>query len=531
MVKVHCDPAQVIVNHASFRVQLPSAQKAQSPRISRLTGGALDDTARVPVVGTVPRRRRAPLVWSGRSAPGDSGATGLLQAVRTSGVRHGDDPPGATQVIPRLDPDEAPTGAIPTLPGRTPGEPLLPRMRSAGSAYDDDTDTAPHGTPAYDGEDHDDDRDGYDGGDGSDLDQDGRPKARGGVRHAYYPYRRMNLGVVLLPLRLLLGFATAYAGMSKLCDPAYFDGGERGSLVRWLSSLEPWAIAEPLHGLALQHPVGAGLLVAFLQVLVGVLTVLGLWQRLAASAGAVLAATLLVTVSWRTAPVYGMADVIFLAAWSPLIIAGAPVWSVDGKLAADAWRKLGPRAELWQLRRWVLKRGMVVATVAVGLTLLVGAMLGGAVRDADRVVVPGPGEAPRNSVPGLPLPSESGRVSGTPDASTTPEQTPSGGTSADPSETTSGPEGTEQRQTEDAGTTAPAETQGPGQAPPRQNAPQPPPQTSAGPGGDDSSGGGSGEPGGAPAPGDGGGAEEPGEDPAEGGSGGGSPKLVGGLFG
>ncbi|MEU0746995.1 hypothetical protein ABZ476_11185, partial [Streptomyces albogriseolus] len=30
--------------------------------------------------------------------------------------------------------------------------------------------------------------------------------------------------------------------------------------------------------------------------------------------------------------------------------------------------------------------------------------LGGAVRDADRVVVPGPGEAPRNNLPGSPLP-------------------------------------------------------------------------------------------------------------------------------
>ncbi|MFD5027628.1 DoxX family membrane protein [Streptomyces sp. NPDC058373] len=528
MVKVHCDPAQVIVNHASFRVQLPSAQKAQSPRISRPADGAPADTARIPVVGTV-ARRRAPLVWSGRSAPGDSGATGLLQAVRTSGVRHGDDPPGATQVIPRLDPDEAPTGEIPALTGHTPGEPLLPRMRSAGSTYDEDTYTPRHGTPAYDGDGPDDDREGHDGGDGSDLDQDGRPKARSAVRHAYYPYRRMNLGVVLLPLRLLLGFATTYAGMSKLCDPLYFDGGERGSLVHWLGSLKPWGIAEPLHGFALHHPVGAGLLVAFLQVLVGVLTVLGLWQRLAASVGALLAAALLVTVSWRATPVYGMSDVIFLAAWSPLIIAGAPVWSVDGKLAADAWRKLGPRAGLWELRRWVFKRGMVVATVAVGLTLLVGALLGGAVRDADRVVVPGPGETPRNSVPGMPLPSESGQVSGNPGASTTPGQAPSGGTTEGPSETTSGAEGAEQRETAGTGTTAPAETQGPGQAPPQQNAPQPPPQTSAGPG-DDSSGG-SGEPGGGPAPGDGG-AEEPGEAPAEGGSGGGgSPKLVGGLFG
>ncbi|NEE59950.1 DoxX family membrane protein, partial [Streptomyces sp. SID8455] len=112
----------------------------------------------------------------------------------------------------------------------------------------------------------------------------------------YYPGHRMNLGVVLLPMRVLLGFISIYAGMGKLCDPVYFDGGERGSMVKWLTSLHPWALAEPLRDFALSHPVGAGLSVAFLQVVVGVLTVLGLWQRVAASVGALLSAALLVTV-------------------------------------------------------------------------------------------------------------------------------------------------------------------------------------------------------------------------------------------
>ena len=57
------------------------------------------------------------------------------------------------------------------------------------------------------------------------------------------PGRRMNLGVVLLPLRIFLGFISIYAGMGKLCDPVYFDGGDRGSMVTWLRSLDPWAVA------------------------------------------------------------------------------------------------------------------------------------------------------------------------------------------------------------------------------------------------------------------------------------------------
>ncbi|WP_439795138.1 DoxX family protein, partial [Streptomyces hygroscopicus] len=227
------------------------------------------------------------------------------------------------------------------------------------------------------------------------------------VRHAYYPGRRMNLGVVLLPLRIFLGFISVYGGMGKLSDPVYFDGGERGSMVTWLRTLHPWPIAEPLRDLALEHPVGAGLTVAFLQIVVGVLTVLGLWQRLAASVGALLSAALILTVSWRTVPVYDAPDIIYLAAWSPLIIAGAPVYSADARLAGEAWRRLGPRSELWQLRRRVLRRGSVMAMVVAGLTLLTGSMLGAAVRSSEVVKGPEPSDLPTNNLPGSPLPSTS----------------------------------------------------------------------------------------------------------------------------
>ncbi|CAM5536205.1 hypothetical protein SFUMM280S_03136 [Streptomyces fumanus] len=179
-------------------------------------------------------------------------------------------------------------------------------------------------------------------------------------------------------------------------------------MVKWLNTLHPWEVAEPLRQFALAHPVGSGLVIAFLQVIVGVLTVLGCWQRVAAVIGAGLSAALLLTVSWKSVPAYDAPDIIYLAAWSPLIIAGAPVYSVDGRLAGGAWRRLGPRADLWDLRRYVLRRGALAAFLVTGVTLLVGSLLGGAVRDADRIVVPGPGESPRNELPGSPLPQEPG---------------------------------------------------------------------------------------------------------------------------
>ncbi|AOR33593.1 hypothetical protein BFF78_23245 [Streptomyces fodineus] len=491
MVKVPSDPAQVIVNHPSFRVQLgPSAKRTQSSRIARHLS-ATPDTARMPVVGTTGRPtaagRRRPVVWSGRSAPDDTGAHRLLQAVRGNSVRHADEPPeaGATQVLPRVGTTgyddtydaleqtvETPVVGHQRTPADAEGTRVLPHMRTVSGAYDD---------PLYDepGYAHD-DFEPYDAhADPSDTPRPARSHGDDPARHAYYPGRRMNLGVVLLPLRIFLGFISIYAGMGKLCDPLYFDGGKRGSMVKWLNTLHPWEVAEPLRQFALHHPVGSGLVIAFLQVAVGVLTVLGCWQRVAAVVGALLSAALIVTVSWKTVPAYDAPDIIYLAAWSPLIIAGAPVYSVDGRLAASAWRRLGPRADIWDLRRYVLRRGALITAVTVGLTLLVGSLFGGAVRDSSRVVVPGPGEAPRNNLPGSPLPQGPGkRHKKTPAASTSPTRGATAGASPSGAARTPGA-----MRSAGGTTTTPSQTQGStGQTSPRQSSPTGgAPSTTAGP--------------------------------------------------
>ncbi|MFF7770790.1 DoxX family protein [Streptomyces massasporeus] len=539
MVKVPSDPAQVIVNHASFRVQLGvSTRRVQSPRVARhLT--ATEDTARIPQVGGEAdgaTARRRPVVWSGRSAPDDTGAHRLLQAVRHESVRHAEESAsdtGATQVISRVGPgydgpgyqgagyggdgyggdgygdDLAQTVETPVVgPQRThepaDGTRLLPPMRTVGSAYDE---------PAYADDEFEESA--------TDADDTGHRAKRHGddpARHAYYPGRRMNLGVVLLPLRVFLGFISIYAGMGKLCDPVYFEGGKRGSMVKWLNTLHPWEVAEPLRQFALEHPVGAGLVIAFAQVIVGVLTVLGCWQRVAACLGALLSAALLVTVSWKSVPAYETPDIIYLAAWSPLIIAGAPVYSVDGRLAGSAWRRLGPRADIWDLRRYVLRRGALVTAIATGITLLVGSLLGGAVRDADRVVVPGPGEAPRNELPGSPLPGEPGKRQDkrTPSASSSPTQGATAGSASPSAGTTTRPGATRDTGTVTGG--SPSQTQGTaGQAPPQQSTPEnQAPSTTTGPTSGGTATGGSGSTGGS---GTGGSSST------------GRPGLVGGLLG
>ncbi|TDU04843.1 putative membrane protein YphA (DoxX/SURF4 family) [Streptomyces sp. 846.5] len=306
-------------------------------------------------------RRVTPITWTGGAAP-------LLDAVRQGGAG-----------------PDAVTGVLPLQQSASPAEtqlmPQFPVPPDARDGYGQGLGHGPGGGPGSGF----DDAVTYVGGrqpwgSGPEYQLEARESGEP-VRHAWYPGRRVDLGLVLLPLRIFLGGLSVYAGFSKVSDPVYFDGGVRGSMMHWLQSLHPWPMAQPLMQFALAHPVGAGLGVAFIQIVVGVLSILGLWQRLAAGTAMLLSAALLVTVSWRTGPAYDAPDIILLAAWSPLLLAGAPLFSLDGRLAIEAWHRLGERTPVAVLRRRVLRRGFVVATVVIGCTLLLGSALGAAVRD------------------------------------------------------------------------------------------------------------------------------------------------------
>ncbi|WP_188308022.1 DoxX family membrane protein, partial [Streptomyces sp. CBMA123] len=384
-VKVPSDPARLSNTQASFRLRLGTqvAPLIEAPAGLLSTGAAFGDPyanqglirrplvtpqvvvpasavpalagAQAGTAGGAPRRkgRVTAVTWTGQAAPGDLAATRLLEAVRINGAPAG------------VDPDETDTQALPAYAGAR----SVPRQPREGSGTATDAGVGPVGEP-------------HGWTPSGELPEVSATAAADG-KQPWYPGRRVDLGLVLLPLRAVLGSLSVYAGFSKLCDPVYFDGGERGSMMRWLSSLHPWKVAEPLLAFAMAHPVGSGLVVSFTEIVVGVLTVLGLWQRLAAGAAMLLSAALLFTVSWRSVPVYDTPDLIFLAAWSPLLIAGAPFASLDGRLNLEAWRRIGAGAP-GALRRRVLRRGAVVTTVVVGLTLLLGSMLGAAVRTSAR---------------------------------------------------------------------------------------------------------------------------------------------------
>jgi len=143
----------------------------------------------------------------------------------------------------------------------------------------------------------------------------------------------------LLPLRLFLGITFLYAGIDKLTDPDFLTGDGPGSFAGTLSGVHDSAAATWLVELAQQSPQGFGTAVAAGEIAVGLGTLCGLWARLAAAGGALLSLCLWLTVSWASDPYYYGNDLPYLMAWLPLLMAGAPMFSLDSLLAVRRRRK------------------------------------------------------------------------------------------------------------------------------------------------------------------------------------------------
>jgi thiosulfate dehydrogenase [quinone] large subunit len=138
-------------------------------------------------------------------------------------------------------------------------------------------------------------------------------------------------GWALLPLRCFLGFTFCFAGLQKLANPQFFDPSSPVSIQAQLSGA---ARLSPVHALVspLVHvAVPLGLLIALAEIAVGFGTLIGLWTRVAAIGGLALSLMLFLTVSFHASPYYTGSDVVFVFAWTALLIAGS-----GGVLSADA---------------------------------------------------------------------------------------------------------------------------------------------------------------------------------------------------
>ena len=180
----------------------------------------------------------------------------------------------------------------------------------------------------------------------------------------------------MLPLRAFLGFTFCFAGLQKLANPRFFDAADPASIQ---SQLAGAARRSPVHALIspLAHiAVPLGVLIAFGELAVGVGTLLGLRARLAAAGGLALSVMLFLTVSFHSAPYYTGADIVFVFAWTPLMLAGSgSVLSLDAAIADWAAKQAG-LARRRASRRDVVLGGTVTAAVAA-MSLVVGGLAAG----------------------------------------------------------------------------------------------------------------------------------------------------------
>jgi thiosulfate dehydrogenase [quinone] large subunit len=167
----------------------------------------------------------------------------------------------------------------------------------------------------------------------------GTPGALGGLRglrrrfgrHAP-PERASTLsGWAILPLRLFLGGTFAFAGLQKLANPTFFDASNPTSIQAQIANA---ARVSPIHALVahlVHDAVLLGVLLALAEIAVGIGTLAGLFGRAAAAGGMVLSLVLFLTVSYHSSPYYTGSDIVFLFAWTPLLVAGT-----GGALSVDA---------------------------------------------------------------------------------------------------------------------------------------------------------------------------------------------------
>ncbi|MDX3852215.1 DoxX family protein [Streptomyces sp. AK02-01A] len=145
---------------------------------------------------------------------------------------------------------------------------------------------------------------------------------RGGLRESAARY-------ALLPLRIFLGVTFIYAGLDKLTDSGFFSATGTGSIGEMMHGVRDSSAIPALVDLALKSPAGFGYAIALGELAVGLGTLFGVLARLAAFGGALISLSLWLTMSWQSDPYYYGNDLVYLMAWLPLVLAGAPLWSLD----------------------------------------------------------------------------------------------------------------------------------------------------------------------------------------------------------
>jgi thiosulfate dehydrogenase [quinone] large subunit len=177
-------------------------------------------------------------------------------------------------------------------------------------------------------------------------------------------------GWVLLPLRAFLAIVFLDAGISKFADRRYLDSSSFMSIHSQISAVKSASPVGGLLGPVVDHSFAFGIFTGIAEIAVGIGIALGLFTRVAAVGGMLLSLSLWLTISWNASPWFTSADVVYLFAFTPLLLAGAGgVWSADAWLAQAGSAHPGRSED--RTRRVIIGFGgaVAVAVLAGGGTL------------------------------------------------------------------------------------------------------------------------------------------------------------------
>jgi thiosulfate dehydrogenase [quinone] large subunit len=186
-------------------------------------------------------------------------------------------------------------------------------------------------------------------------------------------------GGSLLVLRAFLGFTFCFAGMQKLANRAFFQASNPSGIQAQIKDSNT-PVGHLVAG-SVHIAVFLGIVIAFSELAIGLGTLFGLFSRVAAVGGMLLALSFFLTVSYNDNPYYYGPDIVFVFAWTPLIIGGAGALSFDGAFArmksrevAEASSAATQSVELVEtgVSRRVAVAKMATAMLIAGFTLFCG---------------------------------------------------------------------------------------------------------------------------------------------------------------
>jgi thiosulfate dehydrogenase (quinone) large subunit len=210
-------------------------------------------------------------------------------------------------------------------------------------------------------------------------------------------------------LRGFLGVTFVFAGAQKLFDPNFLHAGSATFIGDQLHGFAQGTPAGPLMALLDEAPVLTGIVVAVLEIAIGLGTLLGVAMTTAAVGGAVISLTLWLSATWHVHPYFLGSDSIYAVAWFALL---AGIW--QGERARIGY-VVGPIEVIDGMDRRQFLRGGVIAAMAVVIATaakvlagpLAPASLGGGTQARGRSVGPTP---PTGAPDGGSTASPSGRT-------------------------------------------------------------------------------------------------------------------------